>query len=163
MQLQGSLEKGYIRPTISPWGVLALFVKKKDVPFRSCIDYGSWINSLWKKVSFSSDWLFVWPNDIENVFWKIDLMYGYHKFIIKEEFLYGWFDVWFTKRNGHYEFVVVPFGLTNAQVAFMCLMNSVFIKYLDKCVLVFLYDTLIDYKIEEENEKHSRMVSHETR
>jgi hypothetical protein len=64
----------------------------------------------------------------------------------------------FRTRYGHYGFVVVPFGLTNAQATLMCLMNLVFEDYLDKFVIVFLDDILIFSKMEEEHDQHSRMV-----
>ena len=64
----------------------------------------------------------------------------------------------FRTRYGYYEFVVVPFGLTNAPTTFMCLMNSVLSKYLDKLVLVFLYDSLVYFKNEEEHEDHLRLT-----
>ena len=80
---------------------------------------------------------------------------GYHQIIIKNE------DISkkaFKTRYRQYEFTIVPFGLTNAPTVFMCLMNGVFTKYLDKFVIVFLDDILIYSKTKEEHEEHLRLV-----
>jgi hypothetical protein len=64
----------------------------------------------------------------------------------------------FRTRYGHYEFTVVLFGLSNAPIVFMCLMNGVFKDYLEKFFIVFLDDILVYSKSEEEHEQHLRMV-----
>jgi hypothetical protein len=64
----------------------------------------------------------------------------------------------FRTRYKHYEFIVVPFELSNAPIVFMCFMNGVFRNYLDKFVIIFLDDKLIYSKSEEENAQHYRMV-----
>ena len=81
------------------------------------------------------------------VFSKIDLRSGYHWVRIKDEDI---FKTTFRTRYGHYEFVVI-FGLTNAPTVFMCLMNNVMYKYLDKFVVVFIGDILIYSNSEEEH------------
>ena len=89
------------------------------------------------------------------VFSKIDLRSRYHQVEIKDEDI---FKIAFRTRCGHYEFVVIPFGLTNDPAIFMCLMNNVMHTYLDKFVVVFIDDILIHSKTEEEHKEHLKIV-----
>ena len=86
---------------------------------------------------------------------KIDLRSVYYQVRIKDEDI---FKTAFRTRYGHYEFVIMPFRLTNAPVVFMCLMNNVMHKYLDKFVVVFIDDILIYSKSEEEHKEHLKIV-----
>jgi len=156
MKLEELLKKGYIFPSVSPWGAPVLFVKKKDGMMRLCIDFRQ-LN----KVTMKNTYPLPRIDDLfdqmicARIFSKIYLRYGYHQVRIKEE------DInksTFKMRYGHYEFLVVPFGLSNAPIVFMYLMNGVFRSYLDKFVIVFLDDILIYSKSEEEHEQHLRMV-----
>jgi len=81
-----------------------------------------------------------------NIFSNIDLISHYHQVRIKEEYIR---KTNFKTRYGHYEFTMVPFGLSNAPTVFMCLMNDIFRNYLDTFVIVFFDGKLIYYKFEE--------------
>jgi hypothetical protein len=158
LQLEEILKKGYIHPSVSPWGAPVLFVKKKDGTLRLCIDFRQ-LN----KVTFKNNYPLPRIDDLfdqlkdANIFSKIDLRLGYHQVRIKDEDIS---KTAFRTRYGHYEFTVVSFGLSNAPVVFMCLMNGVFRDYLEKFVIVFLDDVLVYSEIEEEHEQHVRMVLH---
>jgi hypothetical protein len=156
LQLKEMMDKGYIRPSVSPWGALVLFVKKKDGTLRLCIYYRQ-LN----KVTIKNKYPLPRIDDLFNqlggasIFSKIDLRFRYHQVRIKGEDIH---KTAFKTRYGHYEFVVVPFGLTNAPATFMCLMNNVLSKFLDKVLLVFIDDILIYSKNREEHEEHFRLV-----
>jgi len=89
------------------------------------------------------------------IFSKIDLRLGYHQVRIKWEYIH---KSTFRTRYGHYEFVVVPLGLTNSPITFMCLMNNALSNYLDKLLLIFIGDILVYFKNKEEHEKHLTMM-----
>ena len=93
------------------------------------------------------------------VFSNIDLRSGYHQVRIKDEDI---FKTTFRTRYGHYEFVIMPFGITNDPAVFMCLMNNIMHKYLDKFMVVFI-DILIYSKTEEEHKEHLNIVLQELR
>ncbi|KAL0561560.1 hypothetical protein IC582_001994 [Cucumis melo] len=156
VQLQELLDKGFIRPSVSPWGAPVLFVKKKDGSMRLCIDYRE-LNKVTVKNRYPLPRIDDLFDQLQGatVFSKIDLRSGYHQLRIKDE------DVpktAFRSRYGHYEFIVMSFGLTNAPAVFMDLMNRVFREFLDTFVIVFIDDILIYSKTEAEHEKHLRMV-----
>ncbi|KAL0561767.1 hypothetical protein IC582_002208 [Cucumis melo] len=156
IQLQELLDKGFIRPSVSPWGAPVLFVKKKDGSMRLCIDYRE-LNKVTVKNRYPLPRIDDLFDQLQGatVFSKIDLRSGYHQLRIKDE------DVpktAFRSRYGHYEFIVMSFGLTNAPAVFMDLMNRVFREFLDTFVIVFIDDILIYSKTEAEHEEHLRMV-----
>jgi hypothetical protein len=156
MQLKELLDLGLIRPNISPWGAPITFVKKKDGFLRLCIDYRDLNHATVK-----NRYLMPQIDDLfdqmkgARVFSKIDLRSGHHQLRIKEGNIP---KISFRTRFGHYEFIVVPFGLTNAPTIFISLMNGVFQNYLDRFVQVFLDDILNYSNNEREHEEHLRVV-----
>jgi hypothetical protein len=148
--------KRFIRPSSSPWGAPVLFVEKKDGTQRMCVDYRS-LNEVTIKNKYPLpriEGLFDHMKGA-SVFSKIDLRSGYHQLKTWESDIPKTaFRTWY----GLYEYTVMSFGLTNAPAYFMYLMNKVFMEYLDKFVVAFINDILIFSKMEEEHEKHLRMV-----
>ncbi|GJX05732.1 putative reverse transcriptase domain-containing protein [Tanacetum coccineum] len=145
-QLQELSDKGFIRPSSSPWGARVLFVKKKDGSFRMCIDYRE-LNKLTVKNRYPLPRIDDLFDQLQgsSVYSKIDLRSGYHQLRVRDEDIP---KTAFRTRYGHYEFQVMPFGLTNALAVFMDLMNRVYKPYLDKFVIIFIDDTLIYSKSE---------------
>ena len=89
------------------------------------------------------------------VYSKIDLRTGYHQLRVKEADIP---KTVFRTRYGHFEFTVMPIGLTNTSAAFMDLMHRVFQPYLDRFVMVFVGDIFSYSKSEEEHQDHLRVV-----
>nr|GEZ93290.1 reverse transcriptase domain-containing protein [Tanacetum cinerariifolium] len=121
-QLQELTDKGFIRPSSSPWEAQVLFVKKKDGSFRMCIDYKE-LNKLTVKNRYPLPRIDELFDQLQgsSVYSKIGLRSGYHQLRVREEYIP---KTAFRTRYVHYEFQVMPFGLTNAPAVFMDLMNE---------------------------------------
>jgi hypothetical protein len=150
-QIDELLEKGYIRPSTSPWAAPVLFVEKKDGTKRMCIDYRA-LNEVTVKNKYPLPRIEDLFDQLRgsSVFSKIDLRSGYHQLRIQPSDI---LKTAFITKYGLYEFMVMSFGLTNAPAFFMYLMNSVFMDYLDKFVVVFIDDILIYSQNEQEHEE----------
>jgi hypothetical protein len=156
MKLKELLDLRLIRPSVSSRGAPVIFVKKKDGSLRLCIYYRD-LNRAIVKNRYPMpriDDLFDQMKGA-TILSKIDLRSEYHQLRIKEGDIP---KIAFQTQFGHYKFVVVYFGLTNAPTVFMSLMNEVFRKYLDRFVQVFLDDILIYSKSKREHEEHLRVV-----
>ncbi|GJV68955.1 putative reverse transcriptase domain-containing protein [Tanacetum coccineum] len=155
-QLQELSDRGFIRPSTSPWGAPVLFVKKKDGSFRMCIDYRE-LNKLTVKNRYPLPRIDDLFDQLQgsSVYSKIDLRSGYHQLRVRDEDIP---KTAFRTRYRHYEFQVMPFGLTNAPAVFMDLMNRVCKPYLDKFVIVFIDDILIYSHNKEEHANHLRII-----
>ncbi|KAK1632407.1 hypothetical protein QYE76_006722, partial [Lolium multiflorum] len=151
-QLDDLEQKGFIQESVSPWGSPVIFVDKRDGGRRMCGDYMN-LNNVTIKNKYPLPRIQDLFDQVRGagVFSKIDLRSGYHQIKIKKE------DVpktAFVSRYGHHEYLVVPFGLTNAPAIFMNLMNKIFMPYLDKFVIVFIDDILIYSKDKAEHAEH---------
>jgi hypothetical protein len=146
-QIDELSEKGYIRSSTSPWTAPILFVEKKDGTRRMCIDYQA-LNEVTIKNKYPLPRIEDLFDQLRgaSMFSKIDLRLGYHQLRTV------------ITKYGLYEYTVMFFGLTNAPAFFMNLMNSVFMDYLDKFVVVFIDDILIYSQSEEEHVDHLKMV-----
>jgi hypothetical protein len=155
-QLQELLDRGFIRPSVSPWGAPVLFVRKKDGSMRLRIDYHE-LNRVTIKNKYPLPRIGDLFDQLKEatVFSKIDLRSGYHQLKVKEE------DIQKTAIHtlyGHYEFLVMLFGVTNAPSVFMDLMNRVFHMYLDWFVVVFIDDILVYSTNHQDHGEHLKTV-----
>uniref|UniRef100_A0A8C5LZY7 Gypsy retrotransposon integrase-like protein 1 n=1 Tax=Leptobrachium leishanense TaxID=445787 RepID=A0A8C5LZY7_9ANUR len=135
------LQKGFIRPSTSPAGAGIFFVGKKDGGLRPCVDYRD-LNNITIKNRYPLPLI---PELMERlktakIFTKLDLKGAYNLLRIRQG------DEWktaFRTRYGHYEYLVMPYGLCNAPATFQHLVNDIFRDLLDICVIVYLDDILV--------------------
>jgi hypothetical protein len=155
-QLTELISKEFIQPSKSPFGAPVLFVKKKDGSTRMCIDYRA-LN----KITIKNKYPLPRVEELfdrllgAKYFSKLDLRSGYHQVRIEPDDIP---KTAFRTRYGHYEFKVLPFGLTNAPATFMQMMHQLFRDYLDNFVVIFLDDILIYSKTEAEHMEHIKLV-----
>ncbi|GBG59571.1 hypothetical protein CBR_g49831 [Chara braunii] len=156
MQLDDLLDKGWIRPSSSPYGAPVLFVQKKNKDLRLCIDYHK-LNAQTVKNAGPLPRIddLLKPLGGAKFFSKLDLKSGYHQISIRPQDCY---KTTFKTRYGHFEWVVMPFGLTNAPTTFQAAMTNEFRAMLDRFVLVYLDDILVYSRTLEEHLDHLRRV-----
>ena len=139
----------FIRPSVSPYGALVLFVKMKYGSMRLCIDYRELnkrtIKNKCPQPCIEDLFDQLWE---ATVFSKIDLRLGYHQIKIKEGNV---LKTTFRKRYGHYKFVEMSFGLTNAQAVFMELMKWIFNECLDTFVIMFINEIMVYSRTDQEH------------
>ena len=151
-QIDNLLAQGQLRPSRSPCGALVLFVPKKDGRWRMCIDYRA-LN----KQTICDRYPLPRIDDLldrlgkARHFTTLDLASGYHQIAVKEEDI---LKTAFRTQRGQFEFIVLPFGVTNVPATFQRMMNVLFKEELDAYVLVYLDDILICSQTLEDHVQH---------
>lgn len=150
------MQQGVIRPNSSSFSSPVLLVRKKDGSYRFCVDY-RYLNALTLKSKFPIpifDQLIV---ELAGASWfsTLDLIVGYHQVRLqpREEFKTS-----FQTHTSHFEFVVMPFGLSGAPGTFQGAMNTTLAPLLRKCVLVFFDDILVYSKSYVDHLQHLQEV-----
>ena len=151
-QIKELLDKKLIRTSASPWGFPVLFVKKPGGEWRMCIDYRA-LNNVTVKNTYPLPRIQDCLDRIgkAKVISKLDLLSGFWQVRNKEDHIE---KTAFNTRQGKFEFLVMPMGLTNAPATFQTLMNTVLQPFLDRSVIVYLDDIVIFSDSDEQHEKH---------
>ena len=154
--LDDNLRKGFIRPSNSPAGAPILFAKKKDGSLRLCVDYRG-LNRITRKNRYPLPLI----NDLldrlktAKIFTKLDLRAGYNNVRIASG--HEWKTA-FRTRYGSFEYLVMPFGMTNSPATFQHFMNDIFRDMTDDFVVIYLDDILIFSADPAKHEQHVRLV-----
>ncbi len=154
--ISDSLTAGFIRPSSSPAGGRIFFVAKKDGSLRPCIDYRG-LNNITVKNTYPLPLMSSAFERLQgaSIFTKLDLRNAYHLVRIREG------DEWKTTFNtprGHFEYLVMPFGLSNSPAVFQALVNDVLRDMVDQFIYVYLDDILIFSSSLQEHVQHVRRV-----
>ncbi|KAJ9511142.1 hypothetical protein QJQ45_013237 [Haematococcus lacustris] len=156
-QIKDYLAKGMIEPSSSPYAAPILFVQKKSGELRMCIDYRQ-LNKLTLRDQYPLPRIDDRFDRLSgcSVFSSLDLQAGYHQIRITPEAVP---NTAFRTPEGHFQFKVLSFGLTNAPATFQRVMNDAFAPVLGKCALVYLDDILVMSKSLPDHMQHLRLVS----
>jgi hypothetical protein len=155
-QVNKMLAEGIIRPSTSPFSSSVVMTKKKDGSWRFCIDY-RFLNALTLKSKFPLPIIDEFLDELSKASWftKLDLRSGFHQILLKAGDVY---KTGLSTHRGHYEFLVMPFGVTGGPGSFQAAMNSTLAPLLRHCALVFLDNILVYSATFEEHIAHIEAV-----